>query len=106
MFAQEQKVQESWSPVYEAEFLNWSSVYSRFCKNSEGMDLQAGQEQASSFHILHRLPAEGVAQVKGDFSHLKRSGLKVYLLSSQVFLRKKKNPLQVWLKLDVRYLFC
>ena len=40
---------------------------------------------------LYRLAAESVAQIKGEFPHLKRSRLKVGLSTSNDLI-KKKNP--------------
>jgi hypothetical protein len=51
---------------------------------SEGLDLlargeQTGKEQKlPSFMSLYRLPAEGVPHIRGRFSQLKGSGLKMY----------------------------
>ena len=44
---------------------------------------------------LYRLPAEGVAQIKGGLSHLKQSGLKVGPLVLKDLI-KEKNPSQVY----------
>jgi hypothetical protein len=77
---------------------------------NKGMDLlgsreQTGKEQKhSSSMFLYTLPAEGVAQIKGGSSHLKRSGLKVALPTSDDLIKKNKNPSQVCLGIWVFWL--
>lgn len=74
---------KSKNPV-AAQATSWVSqlVFSRCwnpkvgSKASEGMGMlprreQTGKEQVSFFHVSPRLPAEGVAQMKGVSSHLK-----------------------------------
>lgn len=69
---------------------------------SDGMDLLVGEpgqagkgKEASFFQVfLYRLPAEDMAQIKGGSFHLKRSGLKEGLSTSNE--TRKKNPLQVY----------
>ena len=65
---------------------------------NKGMDLlgsreQTGKEQKhSSSMFLYTLPAEGVAQIKGGSSHLKRSRLKVCLPASNDSTKGGKIP--------------
>jgi hypothetical protein len=67
---------------------------------SERMSLQQEQGQSGkeqklpSSMSLYRQPPESVAQIKGGSSHLKNSGLKVGLPTSNNLI--KKNPLQVY----------
>lgn len=80
MVVYQQKVRKSSScSVHEAGCLSWSSVGSMPVK---GWTWQQERKQAkrASFPLawpLYRLPAEGVAQIKGGSFHLRRSGLKV-----------------------------
>jgi hypothetical protein len=64
------------------------------CQQERG---QAGREQVTSSMSLCRLPTEGMAQIRGGFSHLKRSGLKVVLPTLHDLTEKKKSPSQVYL---------
>jgi hypothetical protein len=55
------------------------------------------QAESNSFllpHSLHSLPAEGVVQTEGGSSHLKRSGLKVSLPSSNYLIKKNSSGWQ------------
>lgn len=62
---------------------------------SEGMDFlwrqeQPGKEQELPSSVsLNRLPAESMAQIRDGFSQLKRSGLKVCLLTSKIQIRSR-----------------
>jgi hypothetical protein len=53
------------------------------CWQSEGKQEKNGQTLLSPMPF-YRLPAEGMAQIKGGSSYLKRSGLKVDLPTSKV----------------------
>ena len=60
---------------------------------SEGMDSLVRQEQAhkeqklSASMSFYWLPAEGVAKTRGGFSQFRRSGLKVRLPPSKIWIR-------------------
>lgn len=57
----------------------------------EPKDKQA-KRGPSFFHALERLPAEGVTLIRGRSFHLKRSGLKVCLPTSKVWIRPGSSP--------------
>lgn len=73
--------------VHEARFLLWSSVCTGLLKkpalSGEGMDVsvraRASRLRDASFFPPQRLPARGVAHIRGGFPISERSGLEVDL---------------------------
>lgn len=113
MSAYEQKVQESTSSsVDQAVCLSWSSIHARIPKKQDLMNLQLSQEQAGkrkklpSSISLYGLPVEGVKCIRGGPYYLNRSCLKLYLLTSKIWIRSpsshtklSKNPSQLCLSI-------
>lgn len=98
MAAYELKVQECNSfSVHKVGCISWSSVYTGTPKigsnDSERMNLLGNLGQASkgqklpSFMSLYGLPAKGVAQTRGEFSQLKKTGLRVCLSATKIWIR-------------------